>query len=87
MSLSFPVDANLKDGSPIQLVLTDGRDVEPMWQLYRVIVDRLSSVRFATLRRKGFVCFGGDRYEHHGRDAEPFGELGDLADVQVAPAR
>jgi hypothetical protein len=28
MSLSFFVDAKLKDGSPVQLVLVYGRDVE-----------------------------------------------------------
>ncbi len=49
--------------------------------LCRIIVGWLSSVRFASLRRKEFVCFGGDRHEHRGRDAEPFGELGDLVDV------
>jgi len=27
LSLSFPVDAKLKDGSPVQLVLTDEWDV------------------------------------------------------------
>ena len=51
------------------------------------IGDRLSSMRFPSLRRKEFVCFGGDRHEHRGRDAEPFGELGDLADVQVVFTR
>ena len=51
------------------------------------IGDRLSSMRFPSLRRKEFVCFGGDRHEHCRRDAEPRGELGDLADVQVALAR
>lgn len=39
MSLTFPVDAKLKDGSPVQLVLADERDVEPLQRLYRVIVD------------------------------------------------
>ena len=38
MSLAFPVDAKLKDGSPVQLVLADERDVEPLRRLYRVIV-------------------------------------------------
>ena len=51
------------------------------------IGDWLSSMRFPGLRWKEFVCFGGDRHEHCGRDAEPRGELGDLADVQVALAR
>jgi len=86
MSLTFPVYAKLKDGSHVQLVLTDERDVAPLWRLYRVIVDGLSSVRFPSLRWKEFMCFGGDRHECRGRDAEPFGELGDLADVQVTLA-
>ena len=86
MSLTFPVEAKLKDGSHIQMVLTDEMDVEPLWGLYRVIVDRLSSVRFPSLRWKEFMCFGGDWHEHRGRDTEPFGELGDLADVQVTLA-
>ena len=30
MSLSFPIDAKLKDGLPVQLVLADERDVEPL---------------------------------------------------------
>ena len=34
MSLSFPVDATLKDGSPVQLVLEDEQDVEPLRRLY-----------------------------------------------------
>jgi len=168
LSLTFPVDAKLKDGSSVQLVLADNQDIEPLRSLYRVIVeegtsyphdrfpdqdafmdywfrgkstvaayvpdragvagmagafylkpnwpgrstrckggrslcftqtcyerrmandeigDRLSSMRFPSLRRKEFVCFGGDRHEHCRRDAEPRGELGDLADVQVALAR
>jgi hypothetical protein len=43
MSLMFPVDAKLKDGSPVQLVLADERDVEPLRRLYRVIVDEGNS--------------------------------------------
>jgi len=43
MSLSFPVDAKLKDGSPVQLVLADEREVEPLRRLYRVIVDEGTS--------------------------------------------
>ena len=31
MSLTFPVDAKLKDGSPVQLVLADQPDVE-VWR-------------------------------------------------------
>jgi hypothetical protein len=81
MSFTFPVDAKLNDSSLVQLVLADERDVEPLRRLCRVIVDRLSSVRFASLCRKEFVCFGGERHEHRRRDAESFGELGDLADV------
>ncbi len=43
LSLTFPADANLKDGSPVQLVLADERDVEPMRRLYRIIVDEGTS--------------------------------------------
>ena len=39
MCLIFPIDAKLKDGSPVQLVLEDEQDVEPLRQLYRVIVE------------------------------------------------
>ena len=42
MSLTFPVDAKLKDGSPVQLVLADERDVEPLRRLYRVIVEEVT---------------------------------------------
>lgn len=30
MSLTFLVDAKLKDGSPVKLVLADQQDVEPL---------------------------------------------------------
>jgi GNAT superfamily N-acetyltransferase len=43
MSLSFPINAKLKDGSSVQLVLADERDVEPLRRLYRVIVDEGNS--------------------------------------------
>jgi hypothetical protein len=43
MSLFFPVGAKLKDGSPVQLVLADERDVEPLRRLYRVIVEKGTS--------------------------------------------
>jgi ribosomal protein S18 acetylase RimI-like enzyme len=43
MSLTFPVDAKLKDGSPVQVALADERDVEPLRRLYRVIVDEGNS--------------------------------------------
>lgn len=43
MSLTFPVDAKLKDGSPVQLVLADNQDIEPLWSLYRVIVEEGNS--------------------------------------------
>ena len=39
MSLTFPVDAKLKDGSPVQLVLADNQDIEPLRNLYKVIVE------------------------------------------------
>ena len=43
MSLTFPVDAKLKDGSPVQLVLADNQDSEPLQRLYRVIVEEGTS--------------------------------------------
>jgi GNAT superfamily N-acetyltransferase len=43
MSLFFPVDAKLKDGSPVQLVLADNQDIEPLRYLYRLIVDEGNS--------------------------------------------
>ena len=39
MSLTFPVDAKLKDGSPVQLVLADNQHIEPLQRIYRVIVE------------------------------------------------
>jgi hypothetical protein len=81
MSLTFPVEAKIKDGSPVQLVLADNRDIESLRSLYRVIVGWLSSARFASLCRKGFVSVGGDGHEYRWRDAEPFGETRNLTDV------
>ncbi|MEO8340957.1 MAG: GNAT family N-acetyltransferase [Nitrospirota bacterium] len=43
MSLSFPIDTTLKDGSPVQLVLADEGDVESLLRLYRVIVEEGNS--------------------------------------------
>ena len=43
MSLTFPVDAKLKDGSSVQLVLADNQDIEPLRRLYRVIVEEGTS--------------------------------------------
>ncbi len=43
MSLTFPIDAKLKDGSPVRLVLADEQDVEPLRRLYRVIVEEGNS--------------------------------------------
>jgi RimJ/RimL family protein N-acetyltransferase len=43
MSLTFPVDAKLKDGSSVQLVLADEGDVESLRRLYRVIVEEGNS--------------------------------------------
>ena len=43
LSLTFPVDAKLNDGSPVQLVLADNYDVEPLRRLYRVIVEEGTS--------------------------------------------
>ncbi len=41
--MKFPVDARLKDGTPVQLVLADQKDIEPLNRLYRVIVDEGTS--------------------------------------------
>jgi RimJ/RimL family protein N-acetyltransferase len=39
LSIAFPLDAKLKDGSPVQLVLAGDRDVESLRDLYRIIVE------------------------------------------------
>ena len=41
--MQFPFDAQLKDGSRIQVVSADERDIEPLRRLYRVIVDEGTS--------------------------------------------
>jgi L-amino acid N-acyltransferase YncA len=41
--MKFPVEARLKDGTPVQLVLADQKDVEPLRELYRVIVEEGTS--------------------------------------------
>jgi L-amino acid N-acyltransferase YncA len=41
--MQFPVDAKLKDGTPIRLVLAGPTDVEPLRALYRVIVEEGTS--------------------------------------------
>ena len=43
MSLTFPIEAKLKDGSPVQLVLADHQDIEPLRDLYRIIVEEGTS--------------------------------------------
>jgi L-amino acid N-acyltransferase YncA len=43
MSLSFPLNATLKDGSPVLLVLADERDVERLRRLYQIIVNKGTS--------------------------------------------
>ncbi len=43
LSLNFPVEAKLKDGSPVQLLLADQQDIEPLRDLYRIIVDEGTS--------------------------------------------
>ncbi|THJ22806.1 MAG: GNAT family N-acetyltransferase [Nitrospira sp. CG24E] len=43
MSLTFPVEAKLKDGSSVQLLLADHQDIEPLRDLYRIIVEEGTS--------------------------------------------
>jgi len=43
VSLTFPIQATLKDGSPVQLVLAGQRDIEPLRALYRIIVEEGTS--------------------------------------------
>ncbi len=43
MSLSFPIESRLTDGSLAQLTPADERDVEPLKTLYRVIVEEGNS--------------------------------------------
>ncbi|MGH7232368.1 MAG: GNAT family N-acetyltransferase [Nitrospiraceae bacterium] len=37
--MQFPITANLKDGTPIRLLLAGQRDVDPLRRLYRTIVE------------------------------------------------
>ena len=53
MSLTFHVDAKLKDGSPVQLVLADHQDVELLRRFCRG-GDYFGSLR--TRRMKGVPC-------------------------------
>src|SRR5688500_480603 len=41
--MQFPLDAQLKDGSRIQLLPANDRDIEPLRRLYRVIVEEGTS--------------------------------------------
>ncbi|NWF74331.1 MAG: GNAT family N-acetyltransferase [Nitrospirae bacterium] len=43
MSLTFPVEAKLKVGSPVQLVLSDNQYIVPLRDLYHMIVDEGTS--------------------------------------------
>jgi RimJ/RimL family protein N-acetyltransferase len=43
LSLTFPIHAKLKNGSPVRLVLAGDRDVEPLRDLYRLIVEEGNS--------------------------------------------
>jgi L-amino acid N-acyltransferase YncA len=43
LSLTFPIQATLKDGAPVQLVLAGQRDIEPLRALYRIIVEEGTS--------------------------------------------
>ncbi len=40
MRLTFPVDAKLKDGLSVQLILADQQDAEPLRRLDRVIIEQ-----------------------------------------------
>jgi len=40
LSLTFPIEAKLKDGSSVQLILADQQDVEPLRRLDRVIIEQ-----------------------------------------------
>lgn len=41
--MHFPVDARLKDGTPVRLSLASHRDVDPLKRLYRIIVEEGTS--------------------------------------------
>jgi len=43
MHLHFPIDVELKDGSPVQLALAGQQDIEPLRTLYRIIVEEGTS--------------------------------------------
>src|SRR5207245_10665923 len=41
--MEFPIEARLKDGTPIQLTLADHRDSEPLRQLFQTIIEEGAS--------------------------------------------
>src|SRR5437899_11263307 len=41
--MDFPIEAKLKDGTPIQLTLADHRDSEPLRQLFQTIIEEGAS--------------------------------------------
>ena len=41
--MQFPVEAKLKDGTPIQLILADHRDSEPLRRLFQAIIEEGAS--------------------------------------------
>src|SRR5437870_903272 len=41
--MEFPIDAKLKDGTPIQLILADHRDNEPLRRLFEIIIEEGAS--------------------------------------------
>ncbi len=41
--MQFPIDAKLKDGTRVRLVLADRNDIEPLRRLYKVIVEEGTS--------------------------------------------
>ena len=41
--MQFPVEAKLKDGTPIQLILADHRDSEPLRRLFQIVIEEGTS--------------------------------------------
>ncbi len=74
--MRFPAEARLKDGTPVELVLADGADVEPLRRLYEIIVAEGTSyphhrapnqedfMEYWFRGKSTVVVYAGDRQRH-----------------------
>ena len=63
MRLTFPLDAKLEDGLPVQLLLAGNQVIEPLRSLYRMMVEEPTSylhAQFQLVSRqgRGVVLYG-----------------------------